>query len=60
MLWTLYCLAENPNVQEKMLEETKSVLGEDGQINEHNIAKLTYVKAVLKEAFRLAFFIQKL
>jgi len=52
MLWTLYCLAENPEAQQKLYEETQSTLGEDGQINAQNLSKLTYVKAVLKEALR--------
>ncbi|KAL4236526.1 hypothetical protein ACF0H5_004911 [Mactra antiquata] len=52
MLWSLYCLAENPEAQERMFEETKSVLGEGSEITPQNITKLTYVKAVLKETFR--------
>ncbi|XP_052273443.1 cytochrome P450 10-like [Dreissena polymorpha] len=52
MLWTLYCLAENPEAQQKMYEETKAVLGDSKEINAKNISKLTYVKAVLKEALR--------
>ena len=52
MLWTLYCLAENPEAQQKLYEETQSTLGEDGQINAQNLPKLTYVKAVLKESLR--------
>ena len=52
ILWTLYCLAENPEVQQTLYEETQKVLGEEGQINAQNIGKLTYVKAVLKETFR--------
>lgn len=52
MLWTLYCLAENPAAQEAMYQESKSVLGDESQITKHNIAKLQYVKAVVKETFR--------
>lgn len=52
MLWTLYCLAENSEAQQKMYEETKAVLGDSKDINAENISKLTYVKAVLKEALR--------
>ena len=52
MLWTLYCLAENPEAQEKLYQESFKALGEDGQIDANNISKLTYVKAVLKETFR--------
>lgn len=52
MLWSLYCLAENPDVQERLYNETQQILGENGQINADNISKLSYVKAVLKETFR--------
>lgn len=52
MLWSLYCLAENPEAQERMFEETKTVLGDGSDITPENITKLSYVKAVLKETFR--------
>lgn len=52
MLWTMYCLAKNPEIQDKLYNETQTVLGENGEITAENISKLTYVKAVLKEAFR--------
>ena len=52
MLWTMYCLAKNPEIQDKLYNETQKVLGENGEITAENISKLTYVKAVLKEAFR--------
>ena len=52
MLWTMYCLAKNPDIQEKLYNETQKALGENGEITADNISKLTYVKAVLKETFR--------
>ena len=52
MLWTMYCLAKNPEIQEKLYNETQKALGENGEITADNISKLTYVKAVLKETFR--------
>ena len=52
MLWTMYCLAKNPDIQEKLYNETKKAVGENGEITADNISKLTYVKAVLKETFR--------
>ena len=52
MLWTMYCLAKNPEIQDKLYSETQKVLGETGEVTAENISKLTYVKAVLKEAFR--------
>ncbi|XP_052774681.1 cytochrome P450 10-like [Mya arenaria] len=52
MLWTLYCLAENPEAQQRLYEETRAVLGDSTEINAQNLGKLTYVKAVLKESLR--------
>ncbi|XP_053395219.1 cytochrome P450 10-like isoform X2 [Mercenaria mercenaria] len=52
MLWSLYSLAQHPEVQEKLYQETMDVLGDSNEINPENIAKLSYVKAFLKETFR--------
>ena len=45
-------LAVNPGVQEKLYHEVKSVIGTTGSIDPHDIAKLQYLKAFLKEVFR--------
>lgn len=52
MLWSLYSLAQHPEVQETLYQETMNVLGDNTEINPENIANLTYVKAFLKETFR--------
>lgn len=53
MLWSLYSLAKHPEVQEKLYQETKDAIGDSTEINPDNIANLTYVKAFLKESFRM-------
>ncbi|CAH1797213.1 unnamed protein product [Owenia fusiformis] len=52
-IWTLYCLALNPAVQEKMHQETIKVLPNKAPITGKTLAQLPYVKAVLKEVFRI-------
>ncbi|XP_061192018.1 cytochrome P450 10-like [Saccostrea echinata] len=52
-LWALYCLAKNPEVQEKLYEETKRVLPNNETITPEKLSELQYVKAILKETFRL-------
>ncbi|XP_073228660.1 cytochrome P450 27C1-like [Porites lutea] len=52
-LWWLYNLARFPHVQEKIYEEIQSVVGIDGEVTPHNLAKLHYLKASLKESLRL-------
>ncbi|XP_048758643.2 cytochrome P450 10-like [Ostrea edulis] len=52
-LWALYCLANNPEVQAKLYEETKRVLPNNETITPETLSQLQYVKAVMKETFRL-------
>ncbi|XP_063428230.1 cytochrome P450 10-like [Mytilus trossulus] len=52
-LWVLYNLAKNPEVQEKLYRETKNVLQDNEPITPEKLSQLSYVKAVVKETFRL-------
>ncbi|XP_022312941.2 cytochrome P450 10-like [Crassostrea virginica] len=52
-LWALYNLANNPEVQEKLYEDTKRVLPNNETITPEKLSELQYVKAVMKETFRL-------
>ena len=52
-LWVLYNLAKNPDVQEKLYKEIKQVLPNNEPITPEILSKLPYVKAVVKETFRL-------
>ncbi|XP_042236916.1 probable cytochrome P450 301a1, mitochondrial [Homarus americanus] len=50
----LYLLAKNPRVQTKVQEELDYVLGNgSGNVTAHQLAQLSYTKAVLKECNRL-------
>jgi len=54
VLFNLYCLAVWPQVQKKVTDEVDSVLPPPGhQITAEHIAKLPYLKAFVKETFRL-------
>jgi cytochrome P450 len=50
--WTLYLIAKNPNVQERLHEEVKSVIGKE-KLRFENLSDLTYTEQVIKEAMRL-------
>jgi len=52
--WVLYNIAVNPKVQEKAFEEVKQVLEEcGGKIDKLALGRLSYIKAVIRETFRL-------
>ena len=51
-LWCLYNLARHPEVQEKLHQEVISVLGEDGDVTPGSLAKMSYLKACVKESSR--------
>ncbi|XP_014662612.1 PREDICTED: probable cytochrome P450 CYP44 [Priapulus caudatus] len=48
----LYCLAANPEVQDKVFKEVSKVVPKEGPITTAMLGKLTYLKACVKEAFR--------
>jgi len=54
LLFNLYCLATWPEVQKKVSREVNDVLPPPGeQVKAEHIAKLPYLKAFVKETFRL-------
>ena len=53
MIWTLYNLAKNPSVCQRLEAEVDSVLKDDEEITASTLALLTYTEAVLKESLRL-------
>jgi hypothetical protein len=55
LLWTLYCLAKNPDAQDAVYRNIQSVLPDGAPITADSLQQLRLVKASLKEAFRLAF-----
>ncbi|XP_059155835.1 probable cytochrome P450 12d1 proximal, mitochondrial [Physella acuta] len=48
-----YNLATNPDKQEKLRQEIHDVIGHDGPVTPQAISEMTYLKACLKESFRL-------
>ncbi len=52
VLWLFIQLARHPNIEKKMCEEIKRVIG-DGQPTYDQLKQLTYCNAVIKESMRL-------
>jgi len=55
LLYNLYCLATNPEIQEKAYQEVHSYLKRDQRITYDIINKFSYLKAVVKETFRYTY-----
>lgn len=53
VLWLLYNLGRNPHVQDKLYQEVLSVVGQDEDVTSQSLAKLSYLKACVKESMRL-------
>ncbi|XP_069161926.1 probable cytochrome P450 49a1 isoform X2 [Procambarus clarkii] len=54
MTFTLYLLAKHPEVQRRLQEEVDTVLGQHtGPLTYHHLARLSYLKAVIKESMRV-------
>ena len=54
ILFNLYALATNPEVQSKVRKEIESVVGPgERDITQAHINKMVYLKAFVKETFRL-------
>ncbi|CAJ2678713.1 unnamed protein product [Trifolium pratense] len=51
--WTLAELINNPRVLKKAREEVESVVGKDRLVDESDIQNLPYIRAMVKEVFRL-------
>uniref|UniRef100_K1RVD6 Cytochrome P450 10 n=1 Tax=Magallana gigas TaxID=29159 RepID=K1RVD6_MAGGI len=54
-MWALYSLANNPEAQEKLYEETKRVLPNNETITPEKLPELQYVRAVVKELYPITF-----
>ena len=49
-----YCLAKNPEVLEKLVEEVDEVVeASEGKINQESIREMPYMEACIKETLRL-------
>lgn len=52
LLWLLYNLGRNPHVQENLYQEIESVVGKEEDVTSQSLAKLSYLKACVKESLR--------
>ncbi|XP_077869008.1 cytochrome P450 20A1-like [Saccoglossus kowalevskii] len=52
MVWTLYYMCENQEVQEKVYQEIIEVIGKDEQVNHVNLELLKYMRCVFDESIR--------
>lgn len=53
LVWVMTSLIKNPKEMKKVQEEVRNVVGSKGKVDEDDLAKLTYMKAVVKEVMRL-------
>ncbi|KAJ0834129.1 putative cytochrome P450 [Helianthus annuus] len=53
VVWAMTSLIKNPKIMKKTQEEVRVVIGKKGIIEEEDLPKLTYLKAVIKETMRL-------
>ena len=53
MCWTLYCLAQHPEHQQKVREEVGSVLAGRQNLTYEDLKELKYTQCCIKEAMRL-------
>ncbi|KAK7100964.1 cytochrome P450 10-like [Littorina saxatilis] len=51
--WCLYNLAKNPEAQSRLAAEVKAAVPQGGEITTESLAQMPYLKAVLKETFRV-------
>ncbi len=52
ILFNLYCLSKNQDVQDKIYSQIRDVVGDSKDITQEHINKLSYLKAFIKETFR--------
>ena len=53
MTWVMTNVMKNPRVMEKAQKEVRDLIGNKRFVDEDDLQKLPYVKAILKETFRL-------
>ncbi|XP_057781934.1 6,7,8-trihydroxycoumarin synthase-like isoform X2 [Salvia miltiorrhiza] len=52
-IWAMTALIKTPNVMKKLQAEIRSLIGEKDKVDEDDLPKLPYLKAVIMESFRL-------
>ncbi|KAI3785612.1 hypothetical protein L1987_44736 [Smallanthus sonchifolius] len=53
VVWAMTALMKNPKVMKKVQEEVRIVVGKKSKVDEDDLPKLIYMKAVVKEIMRL-------
>ncbi|KAL1535415.1 6,7,8-trihydroxycoumarin synthase-like [Salvia divinorum] len=53
VVWTMTALIKAPKVMEKLQNEIRSLIGKRGKVDEDDLPKLPYLKAVINESLRL-------
>ncbi|KAL8504025.1 hypothetical protein ACS0TY_022675 [Phlomoides rotata] len=53
IVWTMTALIKAPNVMEKLQSEIRNLIGKKGKVDEDDLPKLPYLKAVINEVLRL-------
>ncbi|XVE69780.1 hypothetical protein DITRI_Ditri10aG0018200 [Diplodiscus trichospermus] len=53
VIWIMTFLMKNPRCMKRIQEEVRSLIGKKDFVNEDDVQGLTYLKAVIKETFRL-------
>nr|WET52742.1 cytochrome P450 71AT245 [Callicarpa americana] len=53
IIWTMTALMKAPNVMKKLQTEIRELVGRKGKVDEDDIQKLPYLRAVINETFRL-------
>uniref|UniRef100_A0A1I7UBT5 Cytochrome P450 n=1 Tax=Caenorhabditis tropicalis TaxID=1561998 RepID=A0A1I7UBT5_9PELO len=51
--WTVWCLAHNPEIQQKVYEEIMEICGEDMDVTYEQMNKMNYLDLVMKESKRM-------
>lgn len=51
--WTMAELARSPKILKRVQDEIREILGNKGKVEEDDISKMEYLKAVIKESLRL-------
>ncbi|KAM3327270.1 hypothetical protein P3S67_002396 [Capsicum chacoense] len=53
VVWAMTALVKNTKAMKKVKEEIRNLIGNKGVVNEDDIQNMSYLKAVIKETFRL-------
>ncbi|KAL1564014.1 6,7,8-trihydroxycoumarin synthase-like [Salvia divinorum] len=52
IVWVMTALMKEPHIMEKVQSEIRNVAGDKGKVDEDDLPKLAYLKAVINETFR--------